>query len=100
LDRLSAYQIGNGTLLDQGVAIWLNDMKDGQHERDTLPYIMAGSCNGALKQGVYVDVQGATNNKMFNTIGSILGCKNAAGGPLDDFGDPSLQKGSLAALRA
>lgn len=39
-----------------------------------------------------------TNNKILNTIGAAVGSKNAAGGPLDNFGDPTLAKGMIDAI--
>lgn len=105
LDRLSSYKTPTGTVLDQGVAIWLNDLGAGvSHSSRNLPYVCAGSCGGALKTGAYVDAgnvdQGkfASHNKFLSTIGAAVGCKNAAGGPLDDFGDASLEKGRIAQM--
>jgi hypothetical protein len=71
-----------------------------------MPYVCAGSCGGALKTGAYVDAGDAasdkyvTHNKFLNTIGAAVGCKNAAGAPLDDFGDAALEKGLIAKMRA
>jgi len=95
LDRLSAYDLGSGTLLDFGVAVWLNDLADKYHSYDGVPYIMAGSCNGFLKTGQYVDVGDVNNNKLFNTIGTALGCKSDGKEILDDFGDPELEGGLI-----
>jgi hypothetical protein len=107
LDRLSAYTTPTGTLLDDGASIWLNDLSNGPpHSTDNVPYVIAGNCGGFLKSGVYLDVGDATknkfvsHNKFLNTIGAAVGCKNAQGGPLDDFGDPSLEKGLLSAIMA
>lgn len=101
LDKLAAYKIGSGTLLDMGCAIWTNDLSTGPpHGYDNLPFVIVGSIGGALKQGAYVDAGNVTNNKMWNTIGAAVGCKNAAGGPLDDFGDSSLAKGNIPQMLA
>jgi hypothetical protein len=106
LTALEAYKTPSGTLLDEGVSIWLNDLSNGPpHATRNMPYVCAGSCGGALKTGVYVDAgdmtknQYVTHNKFLNTIAAAVGCKNAAGGPLDDFGDPSLSKGLIAQMR-
>lgn len=102
LDKLSAYTLGGGTLLDSGVAIWTNDLADKYHSYKNLPHVLAGGCNGALKTGQYIDAGGVNNNKMWNTVGSAVGCqKNGPNsGPMDDFGDPSLQGGFIDAMRA
>jgi hypothetical protein len=34
-----------------------------------------------------------------NTIAAAVGCKNAAGAPLDDFGDSSLPKGNIPQMK-
>ncbi len=100
-DRLAAYKIGSGTLLDVGCAVFTNDLATGPpHGYRNLPFAIVGSCNKALKQGVYVDAGNVMNNKIFNTIGAAVGCKNGAGEPLDDFGDASLAKGRIPQMLA
>jgi hypothetical protein len=100
LDKLSAYPMGQGTLLDHGVAVWLNDLADKYHSYNKVPYILAGSANGFLKTGQFVDVGRVNNNKLLNTLGTAVGCTNGAGGPLEDFGDDSLEGGLLGQLIA
>lgn len=100
LDTLSGYKTPTGTLLDEGFSVWLNDLSNGPpHSTRNMPYVGAGSCGGKFKNGVFVDVSSGntqvTHNRYLNTIGAAVGCKNAAGAPLDDFGDPSLTKGQI-----
>ncbi|HEX6242029.1 MAG TPA: DUF1552 domain-containing protein [Polyangiales bacterium] len=106
LSELSKYKTPTGTLLDEGVSVWLNDLSTGPpHSTRNMPYVCAGSCGGVLKTGVYVDAADVsankfvTHNKFLNTIGAALGCKNAAGGELDDFGDASLAKGQISQMK-
>ncbi len=105
LDRLVAYQMPDGKrLIEHGVSVWYNDLGNGPaHSARNVPFVLAGSCNGFLKQGVYVEASGGGNpnhNRMLNTIGTAVGLRNAAGGNLDDFGDPALTKGVLSELIA
>ena len=100
LEKLDAVKLGEGSLLDAGVAVWLNDLGEKYHSYNNVPFILAGGCKGALKTGQYVDVGNVTNNRLLSTIGAACGCKNAQGGPLDDFGDPDLPKGVLSELLA
>jgi hypothetical protein len=108
LDRLSSYTTPNGNLLDQGVTVWTNDLANGPpHGSRNLPYVCAGSAGGFLRTGQYVNAgkglgydDYVTNNKFLNTIGAAVGVTNAAGGPLDDFGDPSLEKGLVTGMLA
>jgi len=95
LDGLAQRRTCEGTLLDQGVAVYMSDLATGDHKYENVPYLVAGSAGGFLRTGRYVDEGGVTNNKLLNTIGAAVGCKNEAGQPLDDFGDPRLEKGLL-----
>lgn len=99
LDRLSSYTIGSGTLLDSGVAVWTNDLADKYHSYSNVPYVLAGGANGFLKTGQFIDAGDVTNNKMWNVVGSAVGCRNN-GKYMDDFGDPSLQPGFIEAMMA
>jgi hypothetical protein len=102
LDKLSSYSLGTGTLLDSGVAVWTNDLADKYHSYKNIPYVLAGGCNGFLKTGQYIDAGKVNNNKMWNTVGSAVGCRK--NGPdsayMDDFGDPSLAPGLIDAMMA
>jgi hypothetical protein len=100
LDKLAERSTPNGPLLDQGLAVYVNDLATGSHSYDNVPYLLAGGAGGFLRTGLYVDAGGVTNNKILNTIGAAVGCTNAAGAPLDDFGDPALEKGRIEALIA
>lgn len=108
LDQLSSYTTPNGNLLDQGVAVWTNDLANGPpHGSRNLPYVCAGSAGGYLRTGQYVNAgtgtgynDYVTNNKFLNTIGAAVGCTNASGAPLDDFGDPALQGGLVTGMLA
>jgi len=104
--ELDARKTPTGSLLNEGVAVWLNDLANGPpHGKQNIPYVCAGNAGGALKNGVYVDAGNkasnkyVTHNKFLNTIGAAVGIKNAAGNPLDDFGDSTLEKGLIAQMR-
>jgi len=100
LDRLSAYDLGGGTLLDFGVAVWLNDLADKYHSYTNVPYVLAGGANGFLRTGRYIDAGDVANNKLLSTIGAAVGCRNESGGPLDNFGDPGLEPGLITEMLA
>ncbi len=101
LERLSMYTTDQGTLLDDTVAIWCNDLGAGvSHTYKNVPWICAGSCGGFLKTGQYVDAGDVTHNKFHNTILSAVGLTNGQGGYVDDFGDPELEPGVIPAMIA
>jgi hypothetical protein len=102
LGKLSAYTLPEGgTLLDSCVAVWLNSLANGPpHGYRGVPYIIAGSGGGFFKTGQYVNVGSVTNNKLFNSILTAVGVRTSSGGPIEDFGDPSLAKGMLTQIHA
>lgn len=106
LQQLDAYPMPDGKkLLDWGVSVWYNDDANGPpHGRMNVPFIIAGSANGFLKQGQYIEVEPgsreANHNKMLNTILTAVGVRKSDGTLVDDFGDPSLRRGRLDALHA
>ncbi|MBX3272030.1 MAG: DUF1552 domain-containing protein [Sandaracinaceae bacterium] len=96
LSRLAEYPMPTGgTLLDCGVSAWLNDLGNGPaHSRQNLPWILAGSAGGRLRQGEYLRLSGNDRNalnhgQLLNTIATALGV------PTSDFGDPGLPRGTL-----
>ncbi len=101
LDKLSAYSEGNGTLLDNSVVLWCNELSNGSvHHFQDLPFVLAGGAGGALKQGQYIKVTGnklatgvdnvtpgddAPHNRLLTTLLNAVGAtKN--GSPYDNFG--------------
>ena len=96
LDRLAAYQEGDGRLLDNCVAVWMNELSEGrEHNFMDLPYVMAGSCGGYLRTGQYTKVtalddpkndQDAPHNKLLTTILNAVGATGDDGGPVRNFG--------------
>lgn len=100
LDKLSAIQTPQGTLLDDGVSAWFNDLASGPpHGSKPVPWVLAGGAAGALQTGQYIRGD-FTINKMLNTIGAAVGMKNAQGEPLDDFGDAGYEKGHIDGMLA
>jgi hypothetical protein len=56
-------------LLEHSFILWTNQIADGpSHSFVNVPHIIAGSGGGYLKQGAFVDADGATNNKLFNSL--------------------------------
>jgi hypothetical protein len=100
LDRLSSYSLGNGTLLDSGIAIWTNDLSNKYHSYDNVPFVCAGSCNDFLVTGQYLDAGDVNNNKLWNTVASAVGVRKEDGSYVDNFGDPSLEPGLIDAMLA
>jgi hypothetical protein len=101
LDRLSMYGgPSGGTLLDDCMAVWTNDLANGPpHSYDNVPQIIAGSAGGFLRQGQYIDAGRVTHNKFLNTILAAHGVMGDSG-DYYAFGDSSLEPGIISAMLA
>jgi hypothetical protein len=108
LDKLAGYQEGDGTVLDNSVVVWANELGDGKgHTFFDLPWVIAGSGGGYLKQGQYLkmwvngetDFDTSPHNRLLITLLNAVGV-TANGGPVTEFGHPNLPKGEYAELRA
>jgi hypothetical protein len=96
LNKLEEYDI-----LDRGISVWCNDLGSGvSHSYNNIPFILAGSGNGYLQTGQFVDFGGLTHNKLFNTIINASGIRKPNGDLVDDFGDSELDGGILSDLLA
>lgn len=101
LDKLASYSLPTGTLLDQSVAAWTNDLGHGvSHNYENIPWVIAGSAGGYLKQGQYIDAGRVTHNRLFNTLLNAVGVRKPDGSLIDDFGDPGLEPGQISGMLA
>jgi hypothetical protein len=102
LDRLDSYAgYSGGTLLDDTVAVWTNDLSNGPpHSYNNIPQVIVGRGGGFLQTGQYIDAGNVTHNRFLNTIISASGLTNGSGGYYDSFGDSSLTGGVIPAMIA
>jgi hypothetical protein len=99
-DRLASVETPTGPLIDQGYAVWTNQLATGWHQHNNQPFAIVGSGGGYLAVGQYVDAGGVTLNLMLNTLLNAAGVKASDGGPVEDFGEQTLSKGQISALIA
>ncbi len=101
LQQMNAVKEGDGTLLDNSVVVWVNDLSNGAtHSHGDanygyMPYLIAGGGAGYFRTGRYVDLGGATrtHNDLWVSICQAFGL------PLTKFGDPNLGSGAITQLR-
>lgn len=101
--RLFGYLIDvllESDLLDRSVVVFCSDVATGSHRYDQIPWIIAGRGDGTLRTGEYVDGGDVTHNKLLNTLLTATGHRTEEGGPIEDFGDSSLEGGLLDAVLA
>ncbi|HEY3494600.1 MAG TPA: DUF1552 domain-containing protein [Polyangiaceae bacterium] len=110
LDRLDSYIEADGkTVLDNSAILYTNELSDGKgHSFMNLPYILAGSCGGALKQNEYVllgegtsyDDQVAPHNKLLNTLVNAMDIESDWFGVPEGDGGETMQGGVYEDLLA
>ncbi len=85
LDRLELIKEGTASALDNTVVVWCHEQADGsKHQRTDHPYLLAGSCAGALKLGAPRSMNGQPHGRMLTTLATAMGV------PTPSFGDSSL----------
>jgi len=74
IQRWSETSVDGGSLLDHGFMMWSSHNATGPlHGWSNLPYIIAGSGGGVLRQGQYVDAGGVLNERILNTLARANG---------------------------
>jgi hypothetical protein len=97
---LAGVNTPTGPLIDQGYTVWTNQVSTGWHRHDNQPFVIVGSAGGYLKTGVYVDAMKVKLNRMLNTLLTAAGVKDTNGGPVTNFGEPSLTGGLIDSIVA
>ncbi len=93
LDRLAQIPEGDGTVLDNTLVLWGNEISQGNtHSLDNIPYLIAGTAGGAIKTGRYLDVGGRSNTDL------LLSVAQAFGVDIETFGHPEHCTGPIAGL--
>jgi Protein of unknown function (DUF1552) len=87
LERLRSIPERGGTMLDNTLVVWLNELgTGGSHSHEKTPWVLAGNVGGFFKMGQMVSFPGEPHNRMLMTLAHAMGV------PLDTFGDPDFCK--------
>lgn len=93
LDRLASITEGDGTVADNTLVMWGNEVSMGTtHSHDNMPFVLAGG-RWAFRTGRYVQY---TDNPGHG--GLLVSVLNAMGVPDTAFGDPEYSSGPLSGL--
>jgi hypothetical protein len=95
--KLKALPEGSGTVLDNTLLFWTNELGlGGVHSPTNIPYVLAGKCGGALTTGRYLDFLGTqtpafgvgqAHNRLLVSILNMFGQPDTTFG-LPDFRGP------------
>ena len=90
---LKAVPEGDGTMLDNTVILWCNELGIGNlHSRTDVPYVLAGGCGGYFKTGRHLQYDGENHNNLMVSL-----C-NAMDVNVSTFGNPAYCTGPLSKL--
>lgn len=92
LNKLDSYNEGERTLLDNSVVFWGSEIGEStSHDLTLMPYVLAGSAGGRLKNGI-VDygTSKKDNNQLLVSLAQLMGASEVT-----SFGDESGATGDL-----
>jgi hypothetical protein len=100
LGKLDAIQEGSGTVLDNTMAFWGNELARGNaHSHWPMPFVLAGGAGGAMKTGRFLTYpQDAGSTYKGSQSNLLVSMMNAVGVAGTTFGDPNYCTGPLAGL--
>jgi hypothetical protein len=94
-DRLAAVKEGEGSVLDNTLLFWGNEVSMGTtHSHDNMPFLIAGG-DWYFRTGRYVQYTDTTKNSHGDLLVTLL---NAMDVPDTSFGDPRYSTGPLSGL--
>jgi hypothetical protein len=94
LQKLDAVKESNGTLLDNCLVLWVNELAKGNvHSHQPLPVVIAGNGGGSIRSGRFVSYAMSVPHN--NLLVSIA---NAMGTNIRTFGNPQYCTGPLSNL--
>lgn len=89
VNKLKSIPEGNGTLLDNTLVVYLNELGKGRgHSTDDLPIVMAGQLGGLFETGRYVQYDDVYHNDFLLTLAKAMDVD------ADSFGDRRYGTGS------
>lgn len=92
LQRLDAVPEGDGTLLDNTVVLWVNELSRGNtHSLTDIPFVLAGG-GGGLRGGRFLKYDNVPHNDLLISICHLMGI------PVNTFGAAEYSSGPLAGL--
>jgi hypothetical protein len=93
LDQLEGTPEGDGTMLDNTIVVWMNELTKGNvHSHPDMPIVMAGGKNTGIKTGRFMTFGKEPHTKLLVSIMNAMGVQGTT------FGNPALGTGPLTGL--
>lgn len=94
LDGLASVPEGGGTMLDNTVLVWGNELGVGNsHTYKNIPWLLAGGAGGAFKMGRFLNYADKAHNDLLLALVNAMGIQDVKA-----VGYPELNTGPLAGL--
>ncbi len=94
MGRLRAIPEGQGTVLDNTIILWCNELGEGRgHTHKNMPLIVAGGGGGAIRPGRLLSYDGRSTNDLYVALLNAMGVTDTS------FGNPKHNRGALTNLR-
>ena len=96
LDKLASIKEGTGTMLDNTLVLWCNELSRGNaHSHPDMPFVLGGRAGGALKTGRFLTFPNKPAVPHNNMLVSIM---NAMGLPDQTCGNPAYCTGPISGM--
>ena len=93
LAQLKSVKEGSGTMLDNTVVLWGNELGRGNsHSRTQVPFVLAGKAGGSLSTGRFLQYKDDSHSNL------LVSLSNAMGVNTKTFGNPAYCQGPLRLL--
>ncbi len=74
LDALAAIPEGDGSVLDNTLVVWGNELSRGNsHGNEPVPFVLLGGASGALEMGRYLQYDGTAHNRLLVSLCHAMG---------------------------
>lgn len=95
LDQMSAIPEGNGTLLDNSLVVWGNELSRGNnHGNNPVPFVTFGGAGGRIDTGRWLTYENEPHNRLLVSLGKVMGAD------FDSFGSNDPSSGGLSGFYA
>jgi Protein of unknown function (DUF1552) len=89
MDRLAAIPEGAGSMLDNTLVVWFNELgKGGSHSIKETPWVLGGNVGGYFKTNQFLDFPGQPHNRLLLSLVHGMGITDQK-----TFGDPDFCAG-------
>jgi len=94
LDVLAAIPEGDGSVLDNTLVVWGNELSRGNsHGNQPIPFVLLGGGGGQLEMGRYLQYEGVEHNRLLVSICHAMGLSDQ-----QTFGNTDSGSGGLTGL--